>query len=103
MGRRQAFASFIAIVQFILLLAHCFLYRTWTFHYEAGHPHALQWVLGVLSVSFVVASVLAFSYTSAPVRALYKASAVWMGLLSFLFLAGIVAWVVLAFAALAGI
>src|SRR5262249_46359965 len=45
----------------------------------------------------------AFSYTSTPVRALYKASAVWMGFLSFLFIAALASWVVLAIATVAGI
>src|SRR5579884_2098042 len=103
MRRRQRFAVFIAIVQSILLLAHLFFYDTWTFRHVSGHPGWLQAGLGLLSISFVAASILAFSYTSTPVRAFYKAAAVWMGLLSFLFLAGVVAWVVLAVTTLAGV
>lgn len=103
MRRRRAFATFITIIQIVLFLAHYFLYQTWTFRSVPGHPGWLQAVLGVLSVSFVAASTLAFSYTSAPVRAFYKAAAVWMGLLSFLFLAALSAWVVLGVATLAGI
>jgi len=103
MRRRQAFATFIAVVQVVLLLTHYFLYQTWTFRHVPPHPGWLQAGLGVLSVSFVAASVLAFSYTSAAVRAFYKAAAVWMGFLSFLFLAGLTSWVVLGAASLARI
>lgn len=95
---------FVLVVQFILLLAHFFIYQTWTF--GAGTANAtekvwLQSILGVLSVSFVAASLLAFSHTGAPVRAFYRAAAVWMGFLSFFFLAGVAAWLVLAVAAVA--
>jgi predicted MPP superfamily phosphohydrolase len=103
MRRHQAFATFIAVIQAVLLLAHYFLYQTWTFHHVPLHPGWLQVGLGVLSVSFVVASILAFSHTSAPVRALYKAAAVWMGLLSFLFIAALTSWILLAVASVAGI
>jgi uncharacterized protein len=103
MRRRKTFVTFIAIVQFVLLLAHYFLYQTWTFRHVAGHPRALEATLGLLSVSFVAASVLAFSYTSGPVRVFYKGAAVWMGLLSFLFLAALGSWALLAIATLAGV
>jgi uncharacterized protein len=103
MRRRQAFATFIAVIQLILLFAHYFLYQTWMFRYVPQHPGWLQAGLGVLSVSFVAASILAFSFTSAPVRAFYKAAAVWMGFLSFLFIAALASWVVLAVATAAGI
>lgn len=103
MRRRQAFATFIAIVQLILSLAHYFVYQTWTYQHVSAHPRALEVTVCVLSISFVAASILAFSYTKAPVRALYKAAAVWMGLLSFLFLASLISWIVLGFASLAGI
>jgi len=101
MRLRRSFIGFITVIQAILLLAHFFLYKTWTFGLSSA-PLWLAIVMGILSVSFVGASVLAFSYTSAPVRALYKASAVWMGFLSFLFLSGVLAWVVFGVATLAG-
>ena len=102
MRHRRTFLTFIAIVQSILLLAHYFLYQTWTFQHAPAHAGWLQAGLGVLSVSFVAASVLAFSYTSAPVRVLYRAAAVWMGFLSFLFLAAVFAWIALGVSSLAG-
>jgi uncharacterized protein len=103
MRHRKAFFTFITVVQFILLLTHYFLYQTWTFQHSSAHARWLQAGLGVLSISFVAASILAFSYTSAPVRAFYRASAVWMGFLSFLVLAAVLAWLVFAIAGLAGV
>src|SRR5947208_466229 len=73
-------AVFIAIVQCILFFGHLFLYRTWTFSLPAPQPLWLRLTVVLLSVSFVAASVLAFRYTNSAVRALYKASAVWLGL-----------------------
>ena len=103
MRLRKGIIGFIAVIQAILFLAHFFLYKTWTFGVSATAEKLWLGIgLGVLSISFVLASVLAFSYTSRPVRALYKASAVWMGFLSFLFLAGVLAWVMLGIASLAG-
>jgi len=104
MRLRKSFLGFIAVIQAILFLAHFFLYKTWTFGLSGVSE--MLWVgsaLGILSISFVVASVLAFSYTSTPVRALYKASAIWMGFLSFLFLAAVLAWIVFGVATLAGV
>jgi uncharacterized protein len=92
------------VVQVVLFLSHYFLYQTWTFRADpALAGPGLQLGLGLLSVSFVAASLLAFNYTSAPVRALYKAAAVWMGLLSFLFLAAALAWLVWLAASVLGV
>jgi len=54
-------------------------------------------------VSFVATSLLAFRYTNAVLRALYKASAVWLGLLSFLFLGAGGSWIVFGVTRLAGL
>jgi len=101
--RRQTFITFISVVQVVLFLAHYFLYQTWTFRHVPAHPRLLEATLGLLSISFVIASVLAFSYTSGPVRVLYKGAASWMGFLSFLFLAALFSWVLLGIATLAGV
>jgi len=103
MRRRTAIASFVIVVQSILFLAHTLLYKTWMFHHESSRAGTLQVVLGILSVSFVAASLLAFTNASAPVRGLYKVSAIWMGFLSFLFLAAVFSWIIFGVAALAGL
>ncbi|MGD0214471.1 MAG: metallophosphoesterase [Terriglobales bacterium] len=97
---------FIIIFQSVLFLTHFFLYETWTFSSAGSDSRGALWIklaLSFLSVSFVCASLLAFRYTNAPLRAFYKAAAVWAGLLSFLFFAAVSSWVILGFARLAGL
>jgi predicted MPP superfamily phosphohydrolase len=60
-------------------------------------------VLGFLSVSFVGASLLAFRYTNPALRAFYRAAAVWLGVLTFLFLAAVLSWIIFGVARLAGL
>jgi predicted MPP superfamily phosphohydrolase len=103
---RSGLIGFIAVIQTVLFLTHSLLYETWTFSPAArsgGGNLLLKVILGVLSVSFVSASLLAFRYTSAPLRLFYKAAAIWLGLLSFLFLAAVSSWVVYGGARLAGL
>src|ERR1700736_58391 len=103
---RKPLIAFIAILQFVLCLTHLLLYETWIFSPVAGETHGTPWiklVCGLLSASFIVASLLALRYTNAAVRAFYRVAAVWMGLVSFLFLAGISSWITFGVARLAGL
>jgi len=105
MPLKRRFVILVAIVQSILFIAHFFLYETWTFSYPGkGVPGiiAARVVLGILSVSFVAASLLAFRYSNAAVRLLYRVAAIWLGLLSFLFFAGTLSWIVFGLAILSG-
>jgi predicted MPP superfamily phosphohydrolase len=98
--------AFIAIIQSVLFVIHYFLYETWTFSPAGSGALGALWikvVLGFLSVSFITASLLAFSYTNPALRAFYRASAVWMGLLSFLFLAAVSSWIIFGIARIAGL
>jgi uncharacterized protein len=100
---RRRLIYFIAVIQCILFAAHLLIYEAWTSSLPATAD--LRWTrlgLGLLSVSFVGASLLAFRYTNAAVRAFYRAAAVWLGLLSFLFLASILSWIVLGITHLVG-
>jgi len=92
---RKRLIGFIAVIQSLLWLTHLFVYETWTFPAGSDIPGAF-WIklfLGSLSVSFVAASLLAFRYTNATVRVFYRAAAVWLGLVTFLFLAAVSSWV----------
>src|ERR1700691_2321322 len=98
MRLRKRIIRFVLIVQSVLFLTHFFLYQTWTF--SAGKSGFLgelwsKLIFGLLSVSFVAASLLAFRYTNAAVRAFYRTAAVWLGLLTFLFVAAISSWIIL--------
>lgn len=97
---------FILIAQSVLFVAHFLLYETWTFSARSGHVAGGLWLrlgLGLLSLAFLPASILAFRYTSAPVRVFYRIAAVWMGLLSFLFIAAICSWIIYGVALFTGL
>src|SRR5580692_5043861 len=102
---RAGLIGFIAVIQTVLFLTHFLLYETWTFspaRNDAAGPLWLKIVVGVLSVSFLAASLLAFRYTGAALRVFYRSAAVWLGLLSFLFVAAASSWIVFGVARLAG-
>jgi predicted MPP superfamily phosphohydrolase len=106
MRTRTGLLGFIAVIQTVLFLTHFFLYKTWTFspgESDAAGPLWLKLIVGVLSVSFLVASLLAFRYTSAALRLFYRAAAVWLGMLTFLFVAAVSSWVVFGVVQAAGL
>src|SRR5579863_23036 len=97
--------GFIAVIQFVLFLTHFLLYETWTFSPSGSPTHNTLWLqllLSFLSISFVAASLLAFRYTNAALRAFYRAAAVWLGLLTFFFIAAVASWLIYGIARLAG-
>jgi|SRR5215469_2235939 len=105
MRSRKQLVAFIAVVQSILFLVHFFVYETWIFSpgdAEVSGRVVAALTLGILSISFVTASLLAFRYSNRFVRGLYKVSAVWMGLLSFLLFGAAGSWVIFAASRLAG-
>ncbi|MGD0414310.1 MAG: metallophosphoesterase [Terriglobales bacterium] len=103
---RKRLIGFIVILQSVLFLTHFFLYETWTFSSvgsDSVWTPGIKLVLAFLSVSFVAASLLAFRYTNPPLRAFYRAAAVWLGMLTFLFFAAVSSWIIFGFARLAGL
>lgn len=104
MGRRQTVVAFVSVAQSLLFLAHFVLYKTWSFQLPANEAPERMWagtILGLLSVTFVAASLLAFRSTNFFTRMFYRAAALWMGLLSFLFLASLASWIIFGIASLA--
>jgi len=102
---RAGLIGFMIVVQSVFFLTHLLLYETWTSSLPANgtpEPLWLKLLLGILSVSFLFASLLAWRYTGKLVRAIYKVAAVWLGLLSFLFIAAVFSWLVFALAWAAG-
>lgn len=88
-------ALVIGIIQIILFLGHFVVYKTVVQFLHITSPQALLWtrvVFIVLSVSFVLASLVAFRWYGPWVRALYIPAAVWLGTLYWLFLASLLAW-----------
>ena len=93
---RSRIVVFVVVIQTVLLLAHWFLYTTWTDFWAPPDPagiSGLQIALGLLSVSFVLASLLAWRSSHILVRILYKIAAVWLGTLTYCFLAACAAWI----------
>jgi uncharacterized protein len=106
MAVRKGLIGFIVVFQSVLLLTHFFLYTTWIFSTAGSDVARSLWIelsLGFLSVSFVLASLFAFRYTNAALRVFYRAAAVWLGLVSFLFLAAASSWIIFGVARLAGL
>ena len=103
---QKGLIGLIVILQAVLFLTHFLVYETWTFSPAGSDLPGTLWiklVLGLLSVSFVAASLLAFRYTDAAVRAFYRIAAVWLGFLTFLFLAAVFSWISFGVARLAGL
>jgi hypothetical protein len=104
--RAKRVITFIAVIQTILFSTHYLLYKTWTFSAGESNANSALWIklsLCLLSVSFVAASLLAMRYTNAAVRVFYRAAAVWIGLVSFLFLAAVSSWIILGVAQMSGL
>src|ERR1700722_14211402 len=103
---RKELIGFVAVIQSVLFLTHYLLYETWTFSPAGRETPGSFWIkllLGCLSLSFVAASLLAFRYTNAALRVFYRAAAVWIGLVSFLFLAAVFSWIIFGVARLWGL
>jgi predicted MPP superfamily phosphohydrolase len=102
---RAGLIGFITFFQSVLFLIHFFIYETWMFR-SAGNgapvSSVLKIVVGVLSVSFLATSLLAFRFTNAVLRALYRVAAAWLGWLSFFFFASCLSWVTFGMARLVG-
>jgi hypothetical protein len=93
---RGGLIAFVIVIQSVLFLTHFFIYKTWMFELppDAVSGGWLKLTMGLLSVSFLAASLLAFRFTNPAVRAFYRFAAVWLGIVSFLFFAACVSWVV---------
>jgi uncharacterized protein len=94
---RSSIPIFVSIIQTFLFLVHIAIYATWAFFWgvpDGSHGIELRIALGILSVSFVTASFLAHTYFNPLVRVLYTIASVWLGLVSFFFLAACASWIV---------
>ena len=100
---RTRLTVFISIVQAILFLGHGFVYMTLASFYGGwAASWQMKLVFGLLSVSFVAASLRGWYSFRPLVRAFYAAAAVWLGLFSFLFWASVICWIVYFASTIAG-
>ena len=96
-GVRARIPIFVSVIQSFLFLVHLAVYATWTYFWGAldySHAVELRITLAILSVSFVAASLLAHQYFNPLIRAIYTIASVWLGLVSFFFLAACACWIV---------
>lgn len=92
----KRFAIFVGIVQAILFFGHWLLYLSLVTLLEIPDSPlrtGLAITVALLSVSFVLASVLSFRSDALPVRWFYVIAAVWLGLLHILILASLIGWI----------
>lgn len=72
------------------------MYRTWVAFWwpmSAEASFGLKIAIGILSTSFLAASVLAFRFSNPAVKLLYWLSSLWLGLANFLFVGAWIAWI----------
>jgi predicted MPP superfamily phosphohydrolase len=94
-GLRSRLIVFVSIVQSILFLGHWFLYVTLNAFFGApASSTGVKIAIGVLSVTFVMASVRAWYSHQPLVRVWYTISAVWLGMASYFLWAGLLCWIV---------
>jgi hypothetical protein len=85
----------IALIEALLLAAHCFIYYTWIAFWQTLSPQIvllLGAALLLLSFTFVPAAVLAFFHGNRLVTLLYRFASVWLGFLNYFFLAACFSW-----------
>jgi uncharacterized protein len=99
--RLSGIVVFVTVFQIVMFATHWFLYETWLLFWgpmSLVARHTLADTVAVLSFSFLAATLLAFRYNNPAIRVLYRLASVWLGALSFLFLAAIASWAIYAFA-----
>jgi len=100
---RSRILVFILIIQSLLFLVHWLIYATWTDFWTApaATEHILAAALAVLSVSFVIATLLAMRWNNLALRLFYTAASVWLGTVNFLTWASLLCWLTLGLTRLA--
>jgi predicted MPP superfamily phosphohydrolase len=92
---RSRLIIFISIVQSILFLGHWFIYVSLAHFFGApASSLVVKTALGVLSVSFISASLWAWRSHQLVVRVCYTVAAIWLGLASYFLWAAVLCWVV---------
>src|SRR6266478_5147586 len=89
---RARIAFFVTVIVGLLLSVNCFVCHTWNHFW--GIPSTPRWQIipSLLTISFVVTTLLGFHQTNAMLRIVYRVSAIWLGVLSFTFFASVVCW-----------
>ncbi len=103
---RNRLIVFLSVFQTVLLLVHGFLFFTWIYFWapripgessysDAGflnHQRLLA-AMAILSVSFLVTSLIGFRLTNMVLRFFYRITAVWLGFVNYAFFSAVACWV----------
>jgi uncharacterized protein len=90
---RSRLIIFISIVQSIIFLGHWFVYLTWSSFWGGfASSLAMKLIFGVLSVSFVSASLRGWHSFRPLVRIWYTLAAAWLGFASYFLWASVLCW-----------
>ncbi|MBX4191187.1 MAG: metallophosphoesterase [Candidatus Doudnabacteria bacterium] len=94
-----AIIVFVAIIQSILFLGHYLLYRTLLRFYPFANTYlsATKIVFFLLSISFIITSVIAFKFYGPVTRTFYSAAVIWLGTFYWLLIASIISWFIYSF------
>jgi uncharacterized protein len=102
----KGFVVFLTIFQTVLIAVHGFLFLTWVYFWapqiEGANAYDFSprshWrlliALAVLSVSFLVTSLIGFQFTNVILRVVYRIAAVWLGFVNYAFFSSVLCWVV---------
>jgi uncharacterized protein len=87
----------LSFIQILLFVAHWFLYKTLVFFLGLSQQSGLiflQWLMIILSLSFVIGSLLTSRFDNWFTRMFYTGAAIWLGCLTFLIIACFLSWLV---------
>jgi predicted MPP superfamily phosphohydrolase len=103
---RNRLIVFLAVFQGVLFLVHGFLFFSWIYFWAPrlsggmdyddvrvlDHPGLLA-AMAILSISFLVTSLIGFRLTNMVLRLFYRITAVWLGFVNYAFFSAVACWV----------
>src|ERR1700737_3891803 len=103
----KRFVVFLTIFQTVLVVVHGFLFLTWVYFWAphlqgevGGYDFSplshwrLLIALAILSVSFLVTSLIGFKLTNVVLRFVYRITAVWLGFVNYAFFSSVLCWLI---------
>src|SRR6266404_2313135 len=89
---RARIGFFVTVIVGLLLSVNWFVCHTWNYFWGLPSMPLWQIIPSLLTISFVVTTLLGFHQTNALMRIVYRVSALWLGVLNFTFFAAVVCW-----------
>jgi len=91
---------FPSVFSTILLAATWFVCATWTHFWRTAAMPTWQIIFPALTLIFIATTILGRRYSNLWLRLVYRISAVWLGILNYIFFAAVAAWIFSAAASL---